>query len=93
MQSWKPCQMESRTMPWKRQRPASSTNGACPAHMRSARTGVRHEATADEMALDAKALGIPAGKLIPVLQALWDLEKEYALRRQWCSGSIGEKND
>jgi hypothetical protein len=33
------------------------------------------------MALDAKALGIPAGKLIPALQDLWDLEKEYALRK------------
>ena len=42
---------------------------------------IRHEATADEMALDAEALGIPAGKLIPALQALWDLEKEYALRK------------
>ena len=42
---------------------------------------IRHEATADEMALDAEALGIPAGKLIPALQDLWDLEKEYALRK------------
>ena len=32
---------------------------------------IRHEATADEMALDAEALGIPAGKLIPALQDLW----------------------
>ena len=42
---------------------------------------IRHEATADEMNLDAEALGIPAGKLIPALQDLWDLEKEYALRK------------
>ena len=42
---------------------------------------IQHEATADEMALDAEALGIPAGKLIPALQDLWDLEKEYALRK------------
>ena len=32
------------------------------------------------MNLDAEALGIPAGKLIPALRDLWDLEKEYALR-------------
>ena len=42
---------------------------------------IRHEATADEMALDAEALGIPTGKLIPALQELFDLEKEYALRK------------
>ena len=42
---------------------------------------VRHDATADEMNLDAEALGIPAGNLIPALQDLWDLEKEYALRK------------
>ena len=42
---------------------------------------IRHEATADEMALDAEALGILTGNLIPALQALWDLEKEYALRK------------
>ena len=42
---------------------------------------IRHEATADEMALDAEALGILAGNLIPALQDLWDLEKEYALRK------------
>ncbi|NLA41792.1 MAG: hypothetical protein GX874_10365 [Smithella sp.] len=42
---------------------------------------IRHEATADEMRLDAEALGIPVGKLIPALQDLWDLEKEYALRK------------
>jgi hypothetical protein len=42
---------------------------------------VRHEATADEMSLDADALGILAGNLIPALQDLWDLEKEYALRK------------
>jgi hypothetical protein len=43
--------------------------------------GVRHEATADEMALDAKALGILSGNLILALQELFDLEKEYALRK------------
>ena len=42
---------------------------------------IRHEATADEMALDAEALGIPVGKLIPALQELFGLEKEYALRK------------
>jgi hypothetical protein len=41
----------------------------------------RHEATADEMNLDAEALGILTGNLIPALQDLWDLEKEYALRK------------
>lgn len=41
----------------------------------------RHEATADEMALDAEALGILVGNLIPALQDLFDLEKEYALRK------------
>jgi hypothetical protein len=42
---------------------------------------VRHEATADEMRIDAEALGILTGNLIPALQDLWDLEKEYALRK------------
>ena len=42
---------------------------------------IQHEATAEEMGLDAEALGIPAGKLIAALRGLWDLEKEYALRR------------
>ena len=42
---------------------------------------IQHEATSEEMGLDAEALGIPAGKLIPALQDLWDLEKEYALRK------------
>ena len=42
---------------------------------------IRHEATANEMALDAEALGIPTGKLIPALQELFDLEKEYSLRK------------
>ena len=42
---------------------------------------VRHEATADEMSLDADALGILAGNLIPALQDLFDLEKEHALRK------------
>ena len=42
---------------------------------------IRHEATADEMALDAEALGIPPGRLIPCLQELFDIEREYALRK------------
>jgi len=42
---------------------------------------IQHEATSEEMGLDAEALGIPAGNLIPALQDLWDLEKEYALRK------------
>ena len=42
---------------------------------------VQHAATSDEMNQDAEALGIPTGKLIPALQAPWDLEKEYALRK------------
>lgn len=42
---------------------------------------IRHEATADEMRLDAEALGIPVGKLIPALQELFGLEKEHALRK------------
>ena len=42
---------------------------------------IRHEATADEMRMDAEALGILTGNIIPALQDLWDLEKEYALRK------------
>jgi len=42
---------------------------------------IRHEATSGEMALDAEALGIAPGKLIAALRDLWDLEKEYALRK------------
>ena len=42
---------------------------------------VQHEATSEEMSLDAEALGILTGNLIPALQDLWDLEKEYALRK------------
>jgi hypothetical protein len=42
---------------------------------------IQHKATSEELGLDAEALGIPAGKLIPALQDLWDLEKEYALRK------------
>ena len=38
-------------------------------------------ATSEEMSLDAEALGIPAGKLIPALQELFDLEKEYSLQK------------
>ena len=41
---------------------------------------VQHDATSEEMSLDAEALDIPTGKLIPALQELFDLEKEYALR-------------
>ena len=36
---------------------------------------IRHEATADEMTLDAEALGILAGNLIPALQELFDHER------------------
>lgn len=42
---------------------------------------IQHKATADEMRIDAEALGILTGNLIPALQDLWDLEKEYALRK------------
>ena len=42
---------------------------------------IRHEATADEMRVDAEVLGIPAGKLVSALQDLFDLEKEHALRK------------
>ena len=42
---------------------------------------IQHEATSEEMGLDAEALGIPVGKLIPALQELFDLEKEYSLRK------------
>ena len=41
----------------------------------------QHEATQKEMVLDADTLGIPPGRLIPCLQELFDLEKEYALRK------------
>jgi hypothetical protein len=40
----------------------------------------QHEATEKEMVLDAATLGIPPGRLIPCLQELFDLEREYALR-------------
>ena len=42
---------------------------------------IQHEATSEEMRLDAEALGIPVGKLIPALQELFDLEKEYSLQK------------
>lgn len=42
---------------------------------------IQHKATSGEMRPDAEALGIPTGKLIPALQELFDLEKEYALRK------------
>jgi len=41
----------------------------------------QHEATEKEMVLDADTLGIPPGRLIPCLQELFDLEREYALRK------------
>lgn len=41
----------------------------------------QHEATQGEMVLDAEALSIPPGRLIPCLQELFDLEKECALRK------------
>ena len=41
----------------------------------------QYEATADEMSLDAGTVGILAGKLIPVVKELFDLEKEYSLRK------------
>ena len=47
----------------------------------------------DEMALDAEALGIPTGKLIPALQELFDLEKEYALRKAAVLRKYRRKND
>ena len=53
---------------------------------------IRHEATADEMALDAEALGILTGNLIPALQDLWDLEKEYALRKAAVLGKYRKKD-
>lgn len=42
---------------------------------------VQRGATSEEMGLDAEALGIPVGKLIPALQELFGLEKEHALRK------------
>ena len=42
---------------------------------------VQRGATSEEMSLNAEALGIPAGKLIPALQELFDLEKEYSLQK------------
>ena len=42
---------------------------------------IQHKATSEELGLDAEALGILTGNLIPALQDLWDLEKEYALRK------------
>lgn len=42
----------------------------------------QHEATQKEMVLDADTLGIPPGRLIPCLQDLFDLEREYALRKE-----------
>ena len=42
---------------------------------------VQRGATSEEMSLNAEALGIPVGKLIPALQELFGLEKEHALRK------------
>ena len=42
---------------------------------------IRHEATSEEMRLNAEAQGIPTGKLIPALQELFGLENEHALRK------------
>ena len=42
---------------------------------------VQRGATSEEMGLDAEALGIPVGKLIPALRELFGLEKEHALRK------------
>jgi hypothetical protein len=48
----------------------------------------------EEMGLDAEALGIPAGKLIPALQELFGLEKEHALRKAAVLGKYRSgKND
>jgi len=41
----------------------------------------QHEATPDEMTLDADALGVPAARLIPLLQDLFDIERQYALQK------------
>ena len=53
---------------------------------------IRHEATADEMRMDAEALGILTGNIIPALQDLWDLEKEYALRKAAVLGKYRKKD-
>ena len=52
---------------------------------------VRHEATADEIRLDSDALGILVGNLMLALQDLWDLEKEYALRKAAVLGKYRRK--
>ena len=54
---------------------------------------VQHEATSEEMRLNAEALGIPVGKLIPALQDLWHLEKEHALRKAAVLRKYRRKND
>lgn len=33
------------------------------------------------MTLDADALGVPAARLIPLLQDLFDIERQYALQK------------
>lgn len=55
--------------------------------------GVRHEATADEIRLDSDALGILVGNLMLALQDLWDLEKEYALRKAAVLRKCGGGNE
>ena len=41
---------------------------------------VQRGATSEEMSLDAKALGVPVEKLLDVLQDLFDIELEAAMR-------------
>jgi hypothetical protein len=41
----------------------------------------RHEATDEQMAADALALGAPADQLMDLLDTLYDIEREAALRR------------
>jgi hypothetical protein len=45
------------------------------------------------MALDAEALGILSGNLIQLLQELFDLEKEYALRKAAVLRKCGGENE
>ena len=43
---------------------------------------IRHLATEEQMAADARALGVPAEQLLPLLDGLYDLELECSIRRQ-----------
>ena len=55
---------------------------------------IQHKATSGEMHLDAEALGIPVGKLIPALEELLGVEKEHALRKAAVLGKYRSgKND